>query len=597
MEEEKTGYPHIDKPWMKYYDLKSENIELPEMSIYQFAKYLNKDNGDKVAIDIRNSSNDFKKGVQITYNEFFKNTEEMAKASKILGIKTDEIVPIILPNTVHARNFIYSNSILGATSYPISPLLAVNELERIIKENDIKNVVVDEQLYYKFKNAIDNSSLDSVVFLNGTEILPNNVDSLKSLRESIKNGSIPRGEKFISWDEYIKLANLNKGDVTPYYKKNHIAAIIGTSGTTGTSKGVCLSDDNINAAAIEYRDGKCFEGSFLDILLPSIGYGLSMIHYQMSNGHYVYLIPELVFDKIVTLVQETKPNCFPGGPVHFITLSNSEEFKNGNLHKMGCTVCGGATLPNATEKKLNKVDDNYMENGVFNDNIVARQGYGLSENVATCSYSKRGAYKFGSIGIPLPYITVGIFEPGTDKPLKYNESGEICITGPTVMQGYLNNKTETDNVIKIHNDGNRWIHTKDIGYIDEDGHLFHEERIKNMFMRTGFNVHPTKIAEFIDTLPNVKESHVIGFDHPAEQCVPVAFIVLDDKTDKSSTEIIEDIKEQCYKNLEETSIPYDYIIVPELPRNAGGKIDSIKIKANCGIDYMKESKSLKKVKE
>lgn len=596
MEKEMTGYASIDKPWLKYYDLKSNEIELPEMSMYEFAKSSNRDNMKNVALDVRMSANGFKKGIKITYGNFFKSVEDMGKASKKLGIKEDEIVPLILPNVPEARKFIYSNSCIGATSYPISPLLASTNLEAIIKENGIKNLVVFSGFYDKFKDAINNSDLDSIIYLDGTESLPEYIKTLKSLKDKVSGvkSNIPKGDNVISWNEYMLLRRLYIGELIPSaYKKEHVAAIIGTSGTTGTSKGVCLTDDNINAAAIEYRDGKCFEGKFLDALLPSIGYGISMLHYQMSNGHYIYLIPELVTDKTAQMMQVLKPDTFPGGPVHYINLSRSEEFKNGTIHRAKNYISGGATLNSEIEKTLNGVDVGYQEEGI-NDNIFVRQGFGLSENVATGSYSKRGAYKFGSIGIPLPYSCIGIFKPGTDEELKYGEEGELCISGPTVMKGYLNNQEETDNVVKIHKDGKRWIHTKDIVSMDEDGFIFFKERIKNIFMRTGFNVHPNKIAEFINTIPCVQNSYVMGFDHPTEQCVPVAFIVLDKANGKTENEYLSEIEKICYENLEETSVPYEYVIVDELPINAGGKIDGLKLQKESGIDYMKNVKKLTK---
>lgn len=279
--------------------------------------------------------------------------------------------------------------------------------------------------------------------------------------------------------------------------------------------------------------------------------------------------------------------------MHYINLSQSKEFAEGSLPKAKNMVSGGASLPKEIEEKLNGVSVGYEEIGV-NDNIYVRQGFGLSENVAAGTYSKRGAYKFGSIGVPIPYETLSIFRPGTDKELTYGETGEICIAGPMVMQHYLNNPKETDNVILIHKDGRRWIHTKDIGYMDESGHVFHVERIKNIFMRTGFNVHPSAISEFINTLPFVQNSHVIGFEHPTEQCVPIAFIVADKTCGKSHEEIENDIKEACYKNLEETSVPYGYVFVDELPVNLGGKIDGQAIKKASGIDLVKKDSILKK---
>ncbi len=594
-----TGRPSVDKPWLKYYDRTFSDKDIPQKSIYQLALDANKYNMKNTAIDLRSSSNEFTKGIKISYKDFFKKINVNAKSSKIMGIKEDEIVPIILPNIPEARTLIYSNSIIGSVSYPISPLLPVNQLEQLISDNNIKNLFIFNVFYEKYEKALNNSDLDNIIILDGTESLPNSIKMLNKLKEQLvnKKGSLilPKNKKVLPWDEYQKYSKEIKEDLKPFYKDNHVTAIIGTSGTTGVPKGVCLTDKNINSAALAYKNGNVFEGSFMDALLPSIGYGISMLHYQTVAGKYVYLIPELLTENVAKVLNTIKPDNFPGGPVHYINISESEEFKNGQIAQHKNYISGGASLNKDIESKLNGVNEGYTENGI-NDSIIVRQGYGLSENVARGTFSKRGSYKFGSIGIPMPYDTIGIFKPGTDEELGYNENGEICITGPSVMKGYLNNQEETDKVISVHSDGKRWIHTKDIGYMDEDGHIFHVERIKNIFMRNGFNVHPSKISEFINTLPNVKNSVVIGFEHPSEQSVPVAFIELEDTALNSKTkeEILSDIHKECYSSLEETSVPLDYIIVDSLPINLGGKIDIQRIKSESQIDFVKNKKVLKK---
>jgi len=309
----------------------------------------------------------------------------------------------------------------------------------------------------------------------------------------------------------------------------------------------------------------------------------------------VYLVPELLTTNISKALCATKADVFAGGPVHYININASEEFKNGQMPKRNIYLSGGASLPSDIESKLNGVGAGYSEDEVNND-IIVRQGYALSETCGLGTIAKRGAYTFGSVGIPMLYNTIGIFKPGTDEELGYNENGEICVSGPSVMQGYLNNPEETAKVLMEHSDGKIWVHTKDIGYMNEDGKVFHVDRIKNIFMRTGFNVHPTQIAEFIDTIPYVKNSAVIGFEHPEEQNVPVAFIELEPNVlnNKTQEEIIHEISEQCYANLEETSIPVDYVIVDSIPINVGGKIDVEKIKKESNIDFMKNQKILKK---
>lgn len=592
-----TGYATIDKPWLQYYDREFDLSELPHTTMYQLAEMMNNNHLSRTAIDMRTSQNNFKKGITISYDKFFERIRNSAKSSIELGYKDNEIIPIILPNIPEARIMIYSNNMLGSISYPISPLMPANQLEAIINENGIRNLVVFSAFYEKYAKVLENNpNIESILYLDGTESLPKSLKMLGDLKNALqrkKKELLPQNSRIIPWEEYDKLKKFIKETPVPIYDKDKIAAIIGTSGTTGTPKGVCLTNDNINASALAYLDGNLFEGTFMDALIPSIGYGISMLHYQTVAGKTVYLIPELLTDKIAEAVCQIKPDNYPGGPVHYINLAYSDAFKKGELPTPKNMISGGASLPSEIEQTLNGVSVGYEEDGI-DDNIYVRQGFGLSENVATGTYSKRGSYKFGSIGIPVPYETIGIFKPGTDEELKYNEQGEICITGPTVMKYYLNNEEETDKVIKVHRDGKRWIHTKDIGYMDEKGHVFHLERIKNIFMRTGFNVHPSKIAEFIDTLPYVKSCHVIGFDHPKEQCVPIAFVVVDDNCPLTKEELEQELRQACYSNLEETSVPYDYVFVNQLPINLGGKVDGQTIKRVSEINLMENDKVLKK---
>ncbi|MBE6153525.1 MAG: hypothetical protein E7166_04805 [Firmicutes bacterium] len=585
----KENRPSIEKPWLKYYEGDFSEKDIPKKSIYQLAIDSNKYNMNNIAIDLRMCINNYEQCFTMTYNDFFKEINNNAKSSSVMGIKTDEIVPMIVPNIPEARTLTYANSIIGATTYAISPLLPVKQLEKILKENQIKNIFVFSALYDKYKSALQSDSLENVVVLSAESSKSESIEALKKIKNELVNKQI------IPWNEYQNYSKEIKENLKPYYKDNHTAIIVGTSGTTGTSKGVCLSDKNLNSAALSYINGKVFEGSYLDALLPSIVYGTVMSHLQVVDGKHVYLVPELLTTNISKALCATKADVFAGGPVHYININASEEFKNGQMPKRNIYLSGGASLPSDIESKLNGVGAGYSEDEVNND-IIVRQGYALSETCGLGTIAKRGAYTFGSVGIPMLYNTIGIFKPGTDEELGYNENGEICVSGPSVMQGYLNNPEETAKVLMEHSDGKIWVHTKDIGYMNEDGKVFHVDRIKNIFMRTGFNVHPTQIAEFIDTIPYVKNSAVIGFEHPEEQNVPVAFIELEPNVlnNKTQEEIIHEISEQCYANLEETSIPVDYVIVDSIPINVGGKIDVEKIKKESNIDFMKNQKILKK---
>lgn len=592
------GLPSEEMRWTKYYNKEFNERDIPNKSIYEYAYENNIDNMDNIAFDIRSSQDNFSTGIKLTYQNVFDRINDCAKASKIMGINNNELVPLILPNVPEARILMYSNSILGSRTYQISPLSPVNNLSRIIDENKVKNLFIASPLYDQFSKALHSSSIDNVVLLNGSEFLPDNVEELKELKKMLVSGDkriIKDNNKIIPWEEYLKSSNLIKEDIKPFYKENHVTAIIGTSGTTGTPKGVCLTDKELNAAALSYKNLDVFPGNMMDALIPSIGYGLVMLHYQMIDSKYVYLIPELLIDKFPDALYKLKPDNYPGGPVHYINLNNSIYNKNNTIPERKVYLSGGATLDIDVEKGLNKVDKGYSEEGKFNPNIVVRPGYALTEHLA-CAINIMGGYKFGSVGVPLPYTKIGIFKPNTDEELGYFEEGEVCVSGPATMECYLNNEEETNKIIKIHKDGRRWVHTQDIGYLDTNGHLFFVERIKDIFMRTGFNVHPSKIAEFINSIDYVKNSAVVGFEHPEEQEVPVAFIELKNSLDTySDLEILErDIYKECIENLEATSVPYKIVFIDEIPINRGGKIDKKLLKEKSNIDFTK-SKDTSKV--
>ncbi len=585
-----TGYASIDKPWLKYYDEGVTEVPIPHKSIYQAIEETNKNRLGNIAIDLRSSANNFEKGIEITYKEYFKRMRDIAKAYSTMGLKKDDILVTVLPNIPESRMLIYGLNILGVTVYPVSPMISAGGLDKIMSENGINNMVVFSGFYDKFESVINNRHLNSVLYVTGMESAPKLIQTLNRIKNGVSKRKSLMKENVLLWDEFDRLKRDYRGKLTPYYSDDHVAVIVGTSGTTGVPKGVCLTDYSLNAIALQHGLSGILgeEDVMLDALIQSIGYGISTMHYSTYYGYKNILIPELLTDKFPEVLVKTKPDHFTGGPVHCQYLAASEEFKNGKLPKMKNLVSGGASLPKELERKLNKVSDDFCEDGKESSQIILRQGFGATENGGCGAYAKQGAYKFGGLGIPLPYDTIAIFEPGTDKELKYNEEGEICITGPTIMKEYLNNPSETEKVLKKHSDGKMWLHLADLGRMDEDGQLYLTDRIKNIFMRTGFNVHPSKISEFIDTLPQVSESKVIGFEHPSEQKVPVAFIVLKDNSEDNREKALEEIKKKCYGNLEEMSLPYEYVVVDTLPRNLGGKIDENLLVSLSGINYMKD---------
>ena len=358
MKEEITNYPSKEKPWLKYYDYDTEKLVIPNMSIYQMASLYNKDRLDNIALDIRTGKNNFKKGVTITYREYLKRMREFAKSLSLLGVKENEIISLVLPNIIESRVSIYGSNILGATPYAITPLLAPEKFNTIIEENNIQNIFMFSMFYEKYKNVLNIRKYKNVIFLDGMETMPTFLKTYLRFKNNIK---VPTGDNFISYEDFIREGKKLKKEIIPYYDEDHTAIIVGTSGTTGVPKGVCLTDKNLNAAATSHISTGLFEENdvFLDVLLQSIAYGVSAMHYTTCGGLKSVLIPELVSDKLAYLLKTTNPDHFLGGPIHCLNIAKSEEFKSGELKPIKNYVSGGATLKKELEKKLNKVREDF----------------------------------------------------------------------------------------------------------------------------------------------------------------------------------------------------------------------------------------------
>ena len=569
----KTGYASIDKPWNQFYpnaDITQQEIDRAiNKSIYQMLDDTTKDIEDNVTIEYY--------GQEITNRNLKERILKCAKSFILLGVKKGDIVPLILPNQPESRILIYALNYIGAIAYPIQPSVSARQLGEIIEKNNVSNIAVFRGFYRQYKTQIKN--LENVIYTTGKESLPKVLQYADEMSHLDPTTVIP-------YNEFILESKSLKAHIEPIYEKDKTATIIGTSGTTGVPKEVCLSNENINAMALQHMlgDMNINQGDvILNILIDSIGYGLGTMHYSGCCGLKSILIPKLVTD-VSPLFLEHHPQHFTGGPIHAENLErylkdpknseNASKLLRILREEVKNWVSGGAPLKVTTEEYL-------KEQGVY-----IRQGLGCTENGGAATFAKKGAYKEKSVGIPLMLDTISIFKRDTDEELKYYEEGEICISGPTVMQGYLNNPEETDKVLKLHSDGKIWIHTGDKGYIDEDGHVFIIGRYKQMTHRLGFNIHPKVIADDIisSEINGMQDCHVIALPHPKEQNVPVAFIQIEPTANINN--LRKKLTAYAQENLNQYDIPYDYVfVIGDLPRNLGGKVDEKKLLELVHIDY------------
>ena len=560
-EKKVTGYPSIDKPWLKYYTEEAINAKLPECTICEYLWNNNKDHQSNVALNYFDR--------KITYGEVFSNIEKATNSYSALGLKSGDIVTVCavtIPETIYS---FYGLNRLGVVCNMVDPRTSAEGIREYIKEVDSKIVVTIDVAYPKIVEAIKGTSVEKIVVISPADSLP---QPKKFLYKAFKATKIPNDNTHIKWDELIAIGKDEKAEIVSY-KKDTPCVIVHTGGTTGMPKGVMMSNDNMNAAAFQaIIAGFDFkrEHSWLNIMPPFIAYGVGNgLHLPLVVGMEVILIPSFNPDEFADLLNKYHPNHMVGVPSHYGNIIRSPKMNNQDLSYVIAPVVGGDAMDISLEIETNKFLDEH------NCTYPVCKGYGMSEvAAAVCACSSHECNKIGSVGTPWPKTIMAAFDLNTGEELGYNQEGEICITGPNTMVGYYNNEAETNNVIKQHEDGLMWVHSGDIGYIDEDGFVFVKDRIKRVIIRhDGFKVFPSLIEKTVDTNKNVISNCAVGIadkEH-SQGKLPIVFAVLNDGTDVERTKT--ELFDLCKKELPEYVQPVDFVFIDKMPLTPIGKVD------------------------
>lgn len=565
-----TGYATIDKPWLKNYSEALINSDLPENSIYGYLKEKNKNNLDRVALEYF--------GNAITYRELFENIDRVSKSLWQLGVRRNDIVTVCLPTTPEMVYVFYALSKLGAVSNMIDPRKSSKEIYDYTNEVDSKLFIGVDLIQDKIIDIKNITSVNNVVIVTPYE-------SFQSLKKNIVKfiKRVKINDKFFSWDNFIKVGCGIMSVVDDEYQNNKTVTIVHTGGTTGKSKGVKLSDDNINMCAyqceysgLDFKDiSEDNPGTWFDIMPPFIVYGVGNgLHLPLTMGKKVVLIPKFNPEKYDKMLLKYKPNYMAGVPSHYNYLLKSKKLDNVDLSFIKTPIVGGDKMDYTLEEEVNK----FLKEHNCGSKII--KGYGMSEVDAAVSVCiNNDVNKFKSVGIPLSHTNIGIFDYVTGDEVQYNEYGEVRISGPNVMVGYFNNKAEEDKILH-HENNESIIYSSDRGKMDSDGTLFVTGRYKDMIVRhDGFKVYPSEIENVILANPAVSECKVVGIRNQTESQgeLPIAYIILkNDISDKDM--IINQIRKYCEDNLSEYSLPVEYKVIKEFPKTAIGKIDTNSLK-------------------
>ena len=572
-----TGYASIDKPWQKYYSKEAITASIPELTAYQYMVSQNKDNLSTKAIMYY--------GKKISYKNYIDMIDETARRLYNLGVTEGEVVTVMSVANPELEILFYALNKLGAVINLIDVRSDYKQIKKYLMEVKSSEVVVMDNFLPEFDKCMEDEDIDNIVenvitlSPYNSVLFPFNVLAEKKSRKEnstlySKIDEIKKKNKYMTWNDLMSVHKYRYPRY-PRYKKNMVAALVHTGGTTGVPKTVKLSNENFNAMAIQYKslNANYNKGdTFLNGIVPFVAYGIVVtIHMPMCLGMTNIIAPILSPKEFTEFMIKYKPNhtiTVPTYVEHFVHDKKADSMNWKCLKNLGI---GGDYFSEQSEIYVNEFLKNHGSSS------IAEKGYGMTENSSTAGVCLVGVNKTSSLGIPLPLNTYGIFERGTDKELKYGEEGEICITGPTEMLGYLDNEEEESKVIKIHSDGKKWIHSEDVGIIDEDGFLFFKGRYKRLIPHGGFKLYPSYIEGVIMKHPDIDNCCVISIPDKVYGASPEAHVVIKKDSVSELKKLKEELIKLCQDKLPSYSQPEDFIFEEDLPLTSVGKVDYKKV--------------------
>ena len=558
---------HRNEPWLDYYSREERSIKFTTKSIYNYM--VDEVGEDKDFIALNYFEN------RISYNEFFENINICARALRSYGVKEGDIVTICMPNMPEAIYAFYACNKIGAIADMVHPLSSAEQIKFYLKESKSRFLFLVDFDYEKFEKVLEETLVYKTILVSPKESMPLGLSIGYALTRGIKTKR-PRmnDSDYMSWKEFMAKGIAYNKEYKANVKKEDVALILHSGGTTGTPKGIMISNYSFNALAqqsgvnvIDVRP----KDKIVTILPIFHGFGLGVcVHTPLCLKVETILMPEYEANRFYKIWKNDRPHVILGVPTLWEGMMSNKKFDNVDMSQLKYIVSGGDYLSVAAETKINE----FLHKHGAHVNIA--KGYGMTESVAATAYTFPGTNEPGSIGIPMVGNSYKICNPETMEELKIGEEGEICVNGPTLMTGYLNNLKETNQMLRKHKDGKIWLHTGDIGYISSNGVVYYTQRLKRMIVVSGFNVYPSMIEEVLEGHEAVKKACVIGVPHPYKMHVPKAFIILNDGY-KETSKLKKELKELCKNKLAVFSVPKEIEIRKELPKTLYSKIDYKKL--------------------
>ncbi len=507
-------------------------------------------------------------GTTGTYTKLLQLVDLCANSLYAVGVRPGDRVTVCMPNCPQGVAALYAVNKLGAVACMIHPLSSVGEIEFYLRDSESVAAIVFDGAHEKFFEAMKSCPLKTLVVSTPADEL----GAIKrfgyglTMGRKIKKPPITRGT--YNWKAFKALSKTVKGDVECPREATDPAVILYSGGTTGTSKGILLSNLNFNALGAQVLAmARCYEpGDKMLAVMPMFhGFGLGVcIHTMLINGGHCVLVPRFNAESYCQLIKDQHPNFIAGVPTLYEAMLHVD-WDGYDLSFFKGIFSGGDSLPIDLKHRF---DAFLKEHGAT---VKIREGYGTTECVTASCLTPYNTDKDGTIGFPFPDTFYKIVEQGTTEELPYGYDGEICISGPTVMLEYINQPQETADTLRVHADGRIWLHTGDLGMMDKEGFVYFKQRIKRMIISSGYNIYPSQIENIIDNNEMVHLSCVIGVPDKYKMQRVKAFVVLMpgyEPNDETRAKLLDYLG----KNIAKYMMPKEIEFRESLPKTLVGKV-------------------------
>ena len=551
----------VKTPWYPYTEGVPVHLEYFKGSMFDMVASIASRYPKYIAFDFM--------GKSTTYAKMVRNIEQCAKALKTIGIRKGDCVTIAMPNCPQAIYAFYAVNLIGGIASMVHPLSSEKEIEFYLNESNSITVITLDQFYGKIETIRKNTGIVNVILARIKDELSKPIRAGYMITEGYKIAKIPDDAPVIRWKDFMKLSKCCFYNYKVERDDNDPAVILYSGGTTGTTKGIVLTNRNFNALAEQViASNPMFRpGDRMLAAMPVFhGFGLGVcIHTMLAKGGRCVLVPRFTPKSYSKLISRNKCNFIAGVPTLYEAMLRLPNLGHADFSYLKGVFSGGDSLSIELKKKLDKFLADHKAT------IKVREGYGTTECVTASCLTPVQLQKEGSIGIPFPDTYYKIVKPGTDEELPYGEEGEIVLAGPTVMSGYYNKPEETAKTLRKHADGMTWLYTGDLGIMDEQGFIYFKGRIKRMIVTSGYNVYPVQIENILDAHEKVQMSCIIGVPDPYKMHKVKAFVMLRPGIEPSDA-VKEELLAYCRKFVAKYAMPYDIEFRSELPKTLVGKV-------------------------